>query len=116
MPRYAHFILDVLLYALLAALPKACGWSRRTSKALVVAGSLTVGLGALRLISVQTLNGATLRRRELAGAFLLAAQYQLTEEESRVRGAVAVIGTALVAIGVLARLLGLGRTRTQELA
>ncbi len=114
--KIAQYSLDVLLFGLLAALPNAFGWSRRSSKTLVVAGSLMLGLGSVRLISDQMLDGATLRRREFAGAFLLAAQYQLTEEESSVRGAVAAIGAALIVISVLARLLGLSRARTQERA
>ncbi len=114
MPRNAQFGFDVLLSLILTVLPKPFGWSRRSSRVLFLAGGMTLVLGSITLISDQFISHLTTRRRELAGVFLLAAQYQLSEEESSVRGAVAVVGVGLIVIGTIARQFGPRRVMSQD--
>ncbi|MGA7672186.1 MAG: hypothetical protein WBW04_17305 [Nitrolancea sp.] len=103
--RLTQQILDLLLLGALGALPRSLGWSRRSSRTVLVAGAVAAAAGSLPCISSRPVARITARRREIVGLFLLAVQFQLTEEESPVRSAVAAIGLLLILLGLVSRLL-----------
>ena len=113
MSRQVQRMLDLLILGTLGALPRMLGWSRRSTKTVAVAGIVNAGLGVLPIGSFRPLARLATRRREVAGLFLLAAQFQLTEEESSVRGKVAVMGVALVLMGLAGRIFAAGRVQNQ---
>ncbi len=97
-----HGVLDYFTAGTFIALPRMMGWSERTTTLLTGAGVAVIGLNLLTryefgLIKVLPMN-AHLALDGVLDAGIFAAQFQLTEEDSSVRGvltALSLVGTAV---------------------
>lgn len=99
--------LDLLIATAMIMIPPRLRWSRRSSTLLKIAG---VTLAVTQFVPVSTagsltrlLSRLTRNSTGLVGLSLIAGQYQLTEEESTVRGAIAALGGTLLILSAIRR-------------
>ena len=112
MPRFTvsglHRSIEITAVVSMQALPPRLHWSRRgsrvlTSSGLGLAGSALVTCGS-RGIGGRLARPLLRYRDMIAGVTLIGFQYEVTDEESSVRGHIVGIGATLILLGLLANL------------
>lgn len=99
--------LELLMATAMCVIPLRLRWSHRSSTLLRIVGITLAVTRVLPTCSAGPLSNLlgrlTRNCSALAGMSLIGGQYQLTEEESAVRGVIAAVGATLLALGFLRR-------------